>query len=237
MHCFNIVAEIPGFDPMEVEDQGQGDWYETTASEWHSWQPGVEEKKPVKVPEPELKRLMDLDSYKDFRETSQETGLVQTSTTEIQQAKSCSKSKVKTAATRTVRGPYRSYSAAQTQELLDLVIEQGISARQAGLAVGIVVMQACSLGTAPGGPKKYNPTRRNVAHYRELVKSNISSSSSPLLLIAIGIPFEILISPLSKRYKNAKLNPHCPSLFLTKLINHISFFVNFDKILTVNVLN
>lgn len=142
MHCFNIVDEIPEFDPMEVEDQGQGDLYETTALEWHSWQPGVEEKKPVKVPEPDLKRLMDLDSYKDFRETSQETGLVQTSTTEIQQAKSCSKSKVKTTATKTVRGAYRSYSAAQIQELLDLVIERGISARQAGLAVGIVVRTA-----------------------------------------------------------------------------------------------
>ncbi|KAI9358466.1 hypothetical protein BD770DRAFT_472330 [Pilaira anomala] len=69
MNCFNIVDEIPDFDPMEVERSRQEDLYETTSLEWHEWQPGI-------------------------------------------------------------------------QELLDLVIEQGMSARQAGLTVGIVVRTA-----------------------------------------------------------------------------------------------
>lgn len=37
-----------------------------------------------------------------------------------------------------VRGAYRSYSPEQVQELLDLVIEQGLSARKAGAIVGVV---------------------------------------------------------------------------------------------------
>ncbi|KAI9365687.1 hypothetical protein BD770DRAFT_377069 [Pilaira anomala] len=40
------------------------------------------------------------------------------------------------------RGTYRSYSPLQIQELLDLVIEQGMSARKAGISVGIVVRTA-----------------------------------------------------------------------------------------------
>lgn len=67
MHCFNIVDEIPKFDPMEVEGQYQRDLYETTALERHEWQPGVEAKKPAKEPEWDSKRLMDLDSYRNFR--------------------------------------------------------------------------------------------------------------------------------------------------------------------------
>ncbi|KAG0940617.1 hypothetical protein G6F26_008097 [Rhizopus arrhizus] len=39
MHCFNIVEEIPKFDPMEVEGQCQRDLYENTALERHKWQP------------------------------------------------------------------------------------------------------------------------------------------------------------------------------------------------------
>ncbi|KAG1148478.1 hypothetical protein G6F37_011600 [Rhizopus arrhizus] len=38
MHCFNIVEEIPKFDPMEVEGQCQRDLYENTALERHKWQ-------------------------------------------------------------------------------------------------------------------------------------------------------------------------------------------------------
>ncbi|RCH90494.1 hypothetical protein CU098_008912 [Rhizopus stolonifer] len=37
------------------------------------------------------------------------------------------------------RGSYRSYTPAQVQELHDLVIEQGMSARKAELVLGIVV--------------------------------------------------------------------------------------------------
>lgn len=40
---------------------------------------------------------------------------------------------------RKTRGNYRSYTQAQIQELPDLVIGQGMSPRQAGLTVGIVV--------------------------------------------------------------------------------------------------
>ncbi|OBZ80913.1 hypothetical protein A0J61_11038 [Choanephora cucurbitarum] len=40
------------------------------------------------------------------------------------------------------RGKYCSYTPQQIQELLDLVIKQGMSARQASLSVGIVVRTA-----------------------------------------------------------------------------------------------
>jgi hypothetical protein len=40
------------------------------------------------------------------------------------------------------RGPYRSYTQAQVQELLDLVIEKGMSARKSWLTLGNVVRTA-----------------------------------------------------------------------------------------------
>lgn len=125
MHCFNVIDEIPEFDPAEVEKEHQADLYETTALEWHECQPGIDEKKPVKEPALVLKRLMDLDSYRTFRKTAQETAVVvqQESTTAIQEVKSVSNSTTKTAATKNIGGPYRSYTSVQIQELLDLVIE------------------------------------------------------------------------------------------------------------------
>ncbi|KAI9476580.1 MAG: hypothetical protein EXX96DRAFT_577648 [Benjaminiella poitrasii] len=41
-----------------------------------------------------------------------------------------------------VRGPCHSYTPIQIQELLDLIIEQEMFARKAGLTVGIVVRMA-----------------------------------------------------------------------------------------------
>lgn len=54
----------------------------------------------------------------------------QDSTTVIQQVKCESKLTTKTATTKNASAPYRSYSSVQIQKLLDLVIEQGMSARQ-----------------------------------------------------------------------------------------------------------
>jgi hypothetical protein len=73
MHCFNIIDEIPEVTAMEVEEEVQMDLYETTALEWHEWQPGVDEKKPVKEAEPDIKRIMDFGSFQAFLKYSQET--------------------------------------------------------------------------------------------------------------------------------------------------------------------
>ncbi|KAF7731410.1 hypothetical protein EC973_000218 [Apophysomyces ossiformis] len=134
MHCFNLADEIPTVDPMEVEEQQQLDLYQTAALEWHHWQPGTSHEPPKKnKEEPELKRLMDLDSYKEARQNLA-PATKETEAPVIKQTENAKRS----ASTLKVRGPYRSYTPAQVQELLDLVIEQGMPARQAGLTIGIV---------------------------------------------------------------------------------------------------
>lgn len=144
MHCFNIADEIIEPTSMEVEEVPLG-LYETTALEWHEWQPGQDEKKPVKETEPDIKKLMDLDTFQDFRSNPQctPTGSQYGPTAAIQKiVESETKGTTKKTAAKTTRGTYRSYTPLQVQELLDLVIEEGKSARQAGLTVGIVVRTA-----------------------------------------------------------------------------------------------
>lgn len=64
MHCFNIMDEIPESDPMEIE-RVQKDLYGTVDLEWHHCEePGTSEK----LPEPDVKKIMDLDSYQSYRQ-------------------------------------------------------------------------------------------------------------------------------------------------------------------------
>jgi hypothetical protein len=134
MYCFNIVDEIPQFVLMGVDGHVQAGFFETTALEWHEWQPGVEEKKTEKEAEPGLKRLM---GFGSFQVIQQEVAAA------IQQVvKGKPKIPAKASAIKSARSPYRSYSPLQVQELLDPVIGQGMSARQAGITAGIVVRTA-----------------------------------------------------------------------------------------------
>lgn len=64
MHCFNVMDEISESDPMEIETV-QNDLYNTVGLEWHYWgQPEISKK----VAEPDVKKLMDLNSYQGFRQ-------------------------------------------------------------------------------------------------------------------------------------------------------------------------
>lgn len=134
MYCFNVMDEIPESEPMEIETV-QNDLYDTVGLEWHNWgQP----EKSKKVTEPDIKKLMDLSSYEGFRQDIFMRG--ETSdicTKENEDFKLKLVSSVKVSATKT-REFYRSYTPEQIQELLDLVIETGISARKAGMMAGIV---------------------------------------------------------------------------------------------------
>ncbi|KAI8885049.1 hypothetical protein K501DRAFT_284506 [Backusella circina FSU 941] len=88
---------------------------------------------------------MDLDTFQAFRSSAQCTPVDSQygPIAAIQQvAKSVTNGTTKVTTAKAIRGPYRSYTPLQVQELLDLVIEEGISARQAGLTIGIVVRTA-----------------------------------------------------------------------------------------------
>jgi hypothetical protein len=112
---------------MEVEEN-RVDLYETTALERHEWQPGQDGKKPVKETEPDLKKLMDLEIFEAFRSNAQCASVG--SAAAVQQiVTSGTKSTVKSRPSKTTRGPYRSYTPLQVQELLDLVKEEDFSAR------------------------------------------------------------------------------------------------------------
>ncbi|CAO3699787.1 unnamed protein product [Rhizopus stolonifer] len=125
---------------MDVEESTQLGLYETTSLEWHSWKPGVDDQIQKKNDEPEIKRLIDLDMY---QANYNEKNIINKDIlpTALPKRNSEQKSISSKVASRT-RGPYRSYTPTQIQELLDLVIEQEISARQAGFTVGIVVKTA-----------------------------------------------------------------------------------------------
>ena len=63
MHCFNVFDEIPDYEPMEVENIN--DLYQTTELEWHHWKGPNEDES---VPEPAVKKLLDLKSYQVYRQ-------------------------------------------------------------------------------------------------------------------------------------------------------------------------
>jgi hypothetical protein len=57
MHCFNVLDEIPKYDPMEIENING--LYQTAELEWHHWEElGTDEN----LPEPVVKNLLDLKS-------------------------------------------------------------------------------------------------------------------------------------------------------------------------------
>lgn len=60
---FNVLGDIHEYEPMKVENTK--DLYETTEFEWHHWkEPGTNER----LPEPEVKKLLDLKSYQAYRQ-------------------------------------------------------------------------------------------------------------------------------------------------------------------------
>ncbi|KAI8370160.1 hypothetical protein EDC96DRAFT_588327 [Choanephora cucurbitarum] len=120
MHCFNIMDEIPRYDPMEIEHQ-VGNIVETKQ-------------------EPSLKKLLNLADYETARKEEnkkQQTENSEPNEPSIESGSKGDKKKKKKSEAK-VRGSYRSYAPEQIQELLDLVIEQGLSARKTGFIVGIV---------------------------------------------------------------------------------------------------
>jgi hypothetical protein len=141
MHCFNVTDEIPEDEAMEVEEENQFDLYQQSTLEWHQWNPN-EPEKSSKQPEPKLMRLTDLDMYEKVnikinkKPSEAIKKLVVVDPVVKKEPNSTTKAKAN------FRGPCRSYTPIQIQELLDLVIEQGMSARKAGLTVGIVVRTA-----------------------------------------------------------------------------------------------
>lgn len=133
MYCFNVMEEIPEFEPMEIETV-QMDLYDTVGLEWHyGGQPEISKK----VKEPDIKKLMDSSSYEGFRQDIFMIGEASDICTKENEDTKSKVSSVKVSATK-IRGFYRSYTPEQIQELLDLVIETGISARKAGMMVVIV---------------------------------------------------------------------------------------------------
>ncbi|KAG1417628.1 hypothetical protein G6F58_005424 [Rhizopus delemar] len=118
MHCFNVFDEIPKYEPMEFENIN--DLYQTTELEWHHWK-GPNEDDSI------CRQTLENENHSKAEE--------QQIIVDIQNDLKQSRKKV---ISKKTRGVYRTYSPEQVQELLDLVIEEGLSARKAGAIVGIV---------------------------------------------------------------------------------------------------
>ncbi|KAG1055662.1 hypothetical protein G6F43_002405 [Rhizopus delemar] len=101
---------------MEVENIN--DLHQTTELEWHHWKGPNEDES---VPKPAVKKLLDLKSYQIYRQTlenenhskAKEQSIIMKVHNDLKQSKK------------------------KIQELHDLVIEEGLSARKAGAVVGI----------------------------------------------------------------------------------------------------
>lgn len=127
----------------------------------------------------------------------------QDSTTVIQQVKCESKLTTKTATTKNASGPYRSYSSVQIQKLLDLVIEQGMSARQTWLIVGIVVITAQHHEKLyKGDEEKHLPDTKKLLRFcgRQEMHCFLLFRiwSQSVFLVFISISFSMHLLPLKK---------------------------------------
>ncbi|KAI9483352.1 MAG: hypothetical protein EXX96DRAFT_139743 [Benjaminiella poitrasii] len=133
MYCFNVMDEIPESDPMEIETV-QNDLYNTVGLEWYYWgQPEISNK----VAKPDVKKLMDLSSYQGFRQNISMNSETSEGNAKEKKGSNSKLSPVKVSNSK-VQGSYRSHNSEQIQEIHDLVIEGGLSARKAGMMVGIV---------------------------------------------------------------------------------------------------
>ncbi|KAG1451671.1 hypothetical protein G6F46_008315 [Rhizopus delemar] len=115
MHCFNITDGIPKYEPMDIEREVSD-----------------------LLGSPSLRKLSDFSGY----QTSQKEANLkqQNETVELEHVSAKTENRVVKPKKKTqtkVRGPYRSYNPEQMQELLDLVIKHGLSARKAEFIVGI----------------------------------------------------------------------------------------------------
>ncbi|KAG1222336.1 hypothetical protein G6F35_005370 [Rhizopus arrhizus] len=100
---------------------------------------GKDQMKDDSVPEPAVKKLLDLKSYQVYRQTleneNHSKAEEQPIIVDIQNDLKQSRKKV---ISKKTRGAYRNYPPEQVQELLDLVIREGLSERKAGAIVGII---------------------------------------------------------------------------------------------------
>ncbi|KAL7322216.1 hypothetical protein PS15p_212245 [Mucor circinelloides] len=141
MHCFNIADDYTATEPMEVEEDSP-DIAETVELEWHQWQPGQEKPKPSKEDQLGIKALVKLSDFKQWEAMSHESeGQHITTTSKRLEDQSLSASKKDERGEQETGKPktrtYRSYSPQQVQELIDMVEMLGLSARKAGLTIGI----------------------------------------------------------------------------------------------------
>jgi hypothetical protein len=122
-------------EPMNIEKQ-QIDLYNNVNIEWHHWEmPGTR----VKQSGPNIKKLIDLHSYQSYRQglmKKEDQDVVKVGSEQKKKKKKSNTKKSSVAKTfvRKSRGSYpsyRSYTPERAQELLNLVIEQEISARKA----------------------------------------------------------------------------------------------------------
>ncbi|KAI9473379.1 hypothetical protein BDB00DRAFT_738318, partial [Zychaea mexicana] len=135
VNCLNVNDEMGVIQNEEMDTEETPDLFGIANMEWEQYIPGVADlPKERAPPEPLVRRIMDLSSWKE--EARREIQSMEVDTKKAQSGK-----KPKTVA-RQIRGNYRSYTPQQIQALLDLAIFSGLSARKAGILTGIVVRTA-----------------------------------------------------------------------------------------------
>lgn len=155
MSKFEIPPEyLPNFDvsegfrvtePMDITEEPEPDLFDTIDSEWIQWHPDTgeirqtEEAGQAEENQP-LKQIMTFGQFLNYHREFSTNDPSNSSAMVDSSSKREPKKKKKEPATK--RGTYRTYTRFQVQELLDLVLWQGMTASKAGILTGIVVRTA-----------------------------------------------------------------------------------------------
>lgn len=136
MNCFNVNDEMGVIQNEEINPEETPDLFGIANMEWEQYIPGVTDlPKERTPPEPPVRRIMDLSSWKEARREIQSmevdtVGIRKAEVSKLREEKKVQSGKKPKAVARQVRGNYRSYTPQQIQALLDLAIFSGLSARQ-----------------------------------------------------------------------------------------------------------
>ncbi|KAI9271949.1 hypothetical protein BDA99DRAFT_534419 [Phascolomyces articulosus] len=138
LYCFNVNDdEIM----TEANEESAPGLVEIVDMEWIAYTGPQNSTTSVPVPEPPIRRLLDLNYYKIHRSLPKAMEIDANATVE-NRVKDIRNEKKKSTSTAKIRGPYNSYTPHKIQSLIDLVFLCGYSARRAALELGFAVRTA-----------------------------------------------------------------------------------------------
>ncbi|CEP14887.1 hypothetical protein [Parasitella parasitica] len=218
MNYFNVNDEMGVIQNEEMNPEETPDLFGIANMEWEQYIPGVTDLlKERAPPEPPVRRIMDLSSWKEARREIQSmevdtVGIRKAEVSKLREEKKAQSGKKPKTAARQVRENYRSYTPQQIQALLDLAIFSGLSARKAGILTGIVARTAqhyvrqYRLKEDPGSSNNRKLKEEHTAFLMDFFDNNPSAVLWEAR-DALGLIWRWIIPPIA--YSWMKLDATC----------------------------